>query len=58
MASRKKKKKKKIKFSEIPFSVSKGGFREFRPFSAIAENQWPYEGHATNKNPVKYFPLK
>src|SRR4029434_6419368 len=23
-------------------SVSKGSFREFRPFSIIAENHWPY----------------
>ena len=23
-------------------SVSKGSFREFRPFSVIAENHWPY----------------
>ena len=27
---------------EIEFSVSKCQFRVFRPFSAIAENQWPY----------------
>ena len=27
--------------SEICNSVSPGIFREFRPFSAIAENHWP-----------------
>src|SRR4029434_1051991 len=28
--------------SESSNSVSKGSFREFRPFSVIAENHWPY----------------
>ena len=27
---------------KICISVSQGIFREFRPFSAIAENHWPY----------------
>ena len=37
-----KKKKKKKKKWNFPNSVSSRQFREFRDFSAIAENHWPY----------------
>ena len=36
------KKKKKKKICNVTDSVSSRQFREFRDFSAIAENHWPY----------------
>ena len=35
---------------KICISVSQGIFREFCPFSAIAENHWPYIAHASVKS--------
>src|SRR4029434_7350676 len=42
--------------SESCNSVSKGTFREFRPFSAIAENHWPYSLARTLPIPSPYSP--
>ena len=43
--------------SESCNSVSKGTFREFRPFSVIAENHWPYNRHDDSSEVWLHFTL-